>query len=74
MGMMKHIGMSILEELNLSGPGTRKELHNRTQVTDWSSFKRFICHLLDSNMIFKDEDNRFHLTTEARELFALEQN
>lgn len=42
MGMMKRIGLAILEDIHLDGPATRKELWERNQVCSWEMFKRMM--------------------------------
>ena len=55
MSMMKRVGLPIMEEMLLSGPGTRMELWNRVedQVPDlkWETFKRFMSHMRADGMI-----------------------
>ena len=55
MGMMKHVGMAILEDLFDSGPATRMELWNRIEASQpslrWETFKRFMSHLRSTGMI-----------------------
>jgi hypothetical protein len=40
MAFIKNAGIALLEELCFIGPGTRKELWDRTQLCDWPRFKR----------------------------------
>ena len=55
MGMMKRVGLPIMEELFFSGPGTRMELWNRleSQLPDlkWETFKRFMSHLRSDGIV-----------------------
>ena len=55
MGMMKRVGLPIMEEMFFSGPGTRMEIWERVepQLPDlqWETFKRFMSQLRSDGII-----------------------
>lgn len=56
MGMMKQVGLAVLEDIHLDGPATRKELWERNQVCSWEMFKRMIGKLTVDGMIRRELD------------------
>ena len=78
MGMMKHVGMAILEDLFESGPSTRMEVWDRIEESlpslKWEQFKRFMSHMRSTGMIVTlpiSEDHphtRIDLSAEGRTL------
>jgi hypothetical protein len=53
MGMMKQIGLAVLEDIHLDGPATRKELWERNQVCSWEMFKRMLGKLTVDGMVVR---------------------
>ena len=55
MGMMKRVGLPIMEEMFFGGPGTRMELWERLGErgvdVKWETFKRFMSHLRSDGML-----------------------
>ena len=55
MGMMKRVGLPIMEEMFFSGPGTRIEIWERVEThvpeLTWETFKRFMSHLRSDGML-----------------------
>ena len=51
MATLKRMGLEVLEDLHIEGPGTRKELWERTQVCSWEMFKRLLGHLKADGVI-----------------------
>ncbi|MEC8482509.1 MAG: hypothetical protein VXY99_01710, partial [Pseudomonadota bacterium] len=53
MGMMKQVGLAILEDIHLDGPATRKELWERNQVCSWEMFKRMMGKLTVDGVVHR---------------------
>lgn len=51
MGMMKNLGIALLEDMCFGGPGSRKEIWDRTQITGWEQFKRLFSSMKAQGMI-----------------------
>ena len=78
MGMMKRVGIPIMEEMFFGGPGTRMELWNRLGERgvdiEWPTFKRFMSHLRADGIIQTlpctpdQPDARIALTKEGQQI------
>ena len=51
MGMMKRLGLAVLEDIHIDGPDTRKALWERNQVCSWEMFKRLLGSLTVDGVI-----------------------
>ena len=67
MGMMKNVGIPILEELAYE-PGTRMDVFNRVQTfVAWEQFKRILSALKAEGLVVGVED-RLELTPSGKEV------
>lgn len=48
---LKHMGFAVLEDINVDGPATRKQLWERNQVCSWEMFKRLLGKLVKDGMV-----------------------
>ena len=80
MGMMKRLGLAVLEDIHLDGPATRKELWERNQVCSWEMFKRLLGSLTAQGVVVRvlaDPErtdpavDTFSLTSEGQEVVNL---
>ena len=69
MSMMKR-GLSVLEDLHLDGPATRKQLWERNPVCSWEMFKRLIGRLTVDGLILRELATPGK-TDPAKDLFVL---
>ena len=69
MSMMKR-GLSVLEDLHLAGPATRKQLWERNPVCSWEMFKRLIGRLTVDGMVSRELATP-EKTDPAKDLFVL---
>ena len=75
MGIMKNLGIALLEDMCFTGNGSRKEIWDRTQLTDWTHFKRLFSTMKSQGMIeiapLQEEVDRglvkFQLTKEGED-------
>tara|TARA_R110001592_G_scaffold309689_3_gene584040 strand:+ start:614 stop:859 length:246 start_codon:yes stop_codon:yes gene_type:complete len=51
MGMMKNLGIALLEDMCFGGAGSRKEIWDRTQICFWPQFKRLFSSMKAQGMI-----------------------
>jgi len=51
MGMMKKLKIALLEDMCFTGPGTRKEIWDRTAIIDWNNFKRLFSSMKSLGLI-----------------------
>ncbi len=51
MGLLKNLGIALLEDMSYTGSGSRKEIWDRTQLCDWPQFKRLFSFMKASEMI-----------------------
>jgi DNA-binding HxlR family transcriptional regulator len=54
MATLKRMGLEVLEDIHVEGPGTRKELWERTQVCSWEMFKRLLGILTNDGVVQRE--------------------
>jgi hypothetical protein len=51
MGIMKNLGIALLEDMCFTGNGSRKDIWDRTQICFWPQFKRLFASMKAQGMI-----------------------
>jgi hypothetical protein len=51
MGMIQKLKIALLEDMCFTGPGSRKEIWDRTAIINWENFKRLFAAMKTQGMI-----------------------